>query len=116
MRVVAVIEDDTSLRNSIARLLRAHGFVSETYVSAEQFLDDFVASKANCVLIDIHLGGLSGIELCQRLTASGRRLNIILMTGVDIEANEAKAVEAGCNAYLHKPFSTRSLIEALNGH
>jgi CheY-like chemotaxis protein len=65
------------------------------------------------VLIDIHMDGLSGIELCKRLTASGRFLNVILMTGIVIEANEAKAFSAGCNAYLHKPFSTRSLIDAI---
>jgi len=114
MQVVAVIEDDTSLRTAIARLLRAHGFVSETYATAEQFLDGFAANKANCVLIDIHLGtGLSGIELCKRLTASGRSLNVILMTAIDIEQNETKAIEAGCNAYLQKPFSTHSLIGAI---
>jgi FixJ family two-component response regulator len=113
MQVVAVIEDDPSMRTSVTRVLQASGYICETYSSAEEYLDGLDTSKANSVLIDIHMDGLSGIELCKRLTASGRFLNVILMTGIDIEANEAKAFSAGCNAYLHKPFSSRSLIDAI---
>ena len=112
--IVAVIEDDPSLRTSLARLLRAKGYVCETCASAEEFLDGFTSSKANCMLVDINLGsGLSGIELCKRLRASGRALNVIMMTGVDIRHNEKNAIEAGCNAYLHKPFSPHTLINAI---
>lgn len=113
-RVVAVIEDDPSLRTSLGRLLRAHGYDCETCSSAEEFLDGFATSKANCLLIDINLGdGLSGIELCKRLRELGRSFNIVVMTGVDIQQNEKKAIEAGCNAYLHKPFSPHTLIDAI---
>ena len=113
-RVVAIIDDDRSMRTSLAHLLRAKRYVCETCASAEEFLDAFTTSKANCVLIDIHMGsGLSGIELCKRLRDSGCSLNVILMTGVDIQQNEKKAIEAGCNAYLYKPFSPHSLIDAI---
>ena len=113
-RVVVVIDDDPSMRTSLARLLRAHGFDCETYASAEEFLDGFSTSKANCVLIDINLGsGLSGIGLCKRLRKSGRSFNIVVMTGVDIQQTKKKAIEAGCDAYLHKPFSRHSLIDAI---
>jgi DNA-binding response OmpR family regulator len=68
--VVAVIEDDPSLRTSLARLLRAKGYACETCGAAEEFLDHFVSSRASCVLIDINFGsGLSGIALCKRLKA-----------------------------------------------
>ena len=113
MKVVAVIDDDPSMRTSVMRVLRASGYICETYESAEEFLEGLAASKANSALIDIHLGGLSGLDLCKQLTASGRFQNVILMTGIDIEANEAKAIDAGCSAYLQKPFSTRSLIDAI---
>jgi|BarGraNGADG00212_1021973.scaffolds.fasta_scaffold08228_3 FixJ family two-component response regulator len=113
MQIVAVIDDDIGMRTSVTRVLQASKYICETYSSAEEYLDGLAASKANSVLIDIHMDGLSGIELCTRLKASGRFLNVILMTGIDIEANEAKAFKAGCNAYLHKPFSTRSLIDAI---
>ena len=113
-RVVAVIDDDPSMRTSLARLLRAKGYACETCASAEEFLDGFTTSQANCVLVDINLGsGLSGIELCKRLKASGRSLNVIVMTGVDIQQNKKEAIEAGCNAYLHKPFSPHTLIDAI---
>jgi FixJ family two-component response regulator len=113
-RVVAVIDDDPSMRISMARLLRAKGYACETCASAEEFLDGFTTSQANCVLVDINLGdGLSGIELCKRLKASGRSLNVIVMTGVDIQQNKKEAIEAGCNAYLHKPFSSHTLIDAI---
>ena len=77
-------------------------------------MDHFAISRASCVLVDINLGdGLSGIELCKRLRASGQSLNIIVMTGVNIRQNEIKATEAGCNTYLHKPFSSHTLIDAI---
>ena len=113
-QVVAVIDDDHSMRTSLARLLRAKGYVCETCASAEEFLDGFATSKADCLLIDINLGnGLSGIDLCKRLRQLGRSLNIVMMTGVDILQNKKKAIEAGCNAYLHKPFSPHTLIDAI---
>jgi FixJ family two-component response regulator len=113
-RTVAIIDDDPSMRTSFARLLRARGYACETYASAEEFLDHFTITRASCVLVDINLGdGLSGIELCKRLKASGPSFNIIVMTGFDIRHNESKAIEAGCNAYLHKPFSSHTLIDAI---
>jgi FixJ family two-component response regulator len=111
---VAVIDDDPSLRTSLSRLLRAQGYACETWNSADEYLDGFTTSQANCVLIDINLGsGLSGIELCKYLKASGRSLNVIVMTGVDIQHNKKEAIKAGCNAYLHKPFSPHALIDAI---
>jgi FixJ family two-component response regulator len=113
-RVVAVIDDDPSMLKALARLLRAKGYACETCGSAEEFLDHFANSRACCVLVDINLGdGLSGIELCKRLKASGRSLNVIVMTGVDIQHNKKEAIKAGCNAYLHKPFSPHALIDAI---
>jgi FixJ family two-component response regulator len=113
-RAVAVIDDDPSIRKALARLLPAQGYACETWNSAEEFLDRFKTCKAACLLIDINLGsGLSGIELCKRLKASGQSLNVIVMTGVDIQKNKKKAIEAGCNAFLPKPFSSHSLIDAI---
>lgn len=113
-RVVAVIEDDPSLRKSLGRLLTARGFGCEAYGSAEEFLDHFTTTHASCVLSDINLGdGLSGIELCKRLRKSGRSLTIVLMTAFDVQQNEKRAFAAGCSAYLRKPFSSRALIDAI---
>ena len=113
-RRVAVVEDDPSMRTSVARLLRIHGIDSELYSSAEAFLAGLADSMADCVLADIHLGGLSGIELCRCLKASGRFPRVVVMTALDNKATEKEAINAGCAAYLAKPFSAASLMEAIN--
>ncbi|MFQ6162845.1 response regulator transcription factor [Sinorhizobium meliloti] len=113
-RTVAVVEDDPSMRRSVERLLKVSGFATEGHSSAEAFLSRANVSQIGCVVLDIHLGGMSGIELWHRLKASGINLSVIFITGVDDEALELEAVEAGCVAYLHKPFPADLLIGAVN--
>jgi FixJ family two-component response regulator len=111
--VVAIVDDDPSMVKGVARLLRAHGFVTEIYESAEAFLEHATLSEASCLLLDINLGGISGIELRRRLEASGSTLPVIFMTAVDSEAVEKAAIQLGCVAYLRKPFPARQLIDAI---
>jgi len=112
-KVVALVEDDPSVLTGLQRLLSARGFEAEPFASAEAFLDGAAASKAGCLVLDIHLGGMSGIELRRRLAVSGSAIPVIFMTAFDDELTQREAVEAGCIAYLHKPFSAHSLIAAL---
>jgi FixJ family two-component response regulator len=112
-RVVAIVEDDPSMLKGLERLLRAHGFVTEIYTSAEAFLERSATSEASCLILDIHLGGISGIELRRRLAAAGSRLPVIFMTAGDSEIIRREAIEAGCIAYLRKPFPSRQLIDAI---
>jgi FixJ family two-component response regulator len=112
-QIVAVVEDDISMMTGIERLLWANGFGTETYASAEAYLDGAAASKATCLVVDIHLGGISGIELRRRLAASGSRHAVIFMTAVDSENTRRDAMAAGCVAYLPKPFPANLLIDAL---
>jgi FixJ family two-component response regulator len=113
-RTVAVVEDDPSMRRSVERLLNVHGFPTEGYSSAETFLSRDAVSKIVCIVLDVHLGGMSGIELRRRLKDSGSRLPIIFITAVDDDALELEAAEAGCIAYLHKPFPATLLIAAVD--
>lgn len=113
-RTVAVVEDDPSVRRSVERLLNANGFATEGHSSAEAFLGRANASGIGCLVLDIHLGGMSGIELWHRLKASGINLSVIFITAVEDEALELEAVKAGCVAYLHKPFPAELLIRAVN--
>ena len=83
------------------------------YASAEAFLGRDAASQAVCVVLDIHLDGMSGIELRRRLNESGSRLSVIFMTAIDDDAHEKEAIQAGCIAYLHKPFPAELLIGAI---
>ena len=109
---MAVVDDDPSMLKAAETLLDAHGFATKTFVSAEEFLDCGVATQIDCLLLDIHLGGMSGIELRRQLKASGSKLPIIFMTALDDEAIPEKALKAGVTC-LHKPFPAHQLIEAI---
>ena len=110
---VAVVDDDLSIRKSIERLLNAHGFTTEVFASAEAFLSRGYLNQITCLVLDIHLGGMSGIELQRQLVAAGTKLPVIFITAIDEEDLELAALEAGCVAYLHKPFPAASLIGAI---
>jgi FixJ family two-component response regulator len=111
--LVFVVDDDASILKSVARLLRELGYASLLFPSAEAFAnhDDF--DGAVCVLLDINLGNVSGIELRHRLKAAGDPVPVIYMTGNDNPATREAAHQSGCLAYLTKPFSARSLLEPL---
>jgi FixJ family two-component response regulator len=110
-KIIAVVDDDASMLTSIQRLLNAYGFMTKAFPSAEAFLD--AVADADCLLVDIHLGGMSGIDLRHLLTASGSKLPVIFMTAFDDEATRTQAHSAGCVAFLHKPFVADLLIGAI---
>jgi FixJ family two-component response regulator len=111
--VVLVVDDDPMMLRSVARLLRQFGHTSLLFSSAEAFENHNDFDKAVCVLLDINLGDVSGIELRHRLAANGNSVPIIYMTGNDSPAVRAVAHQSGCLAYLTKPFSAKSLLEPL---
>jgi FixJ family two-component response regulator len=113
-RTVAVVEDDPSMRRSIERLLNAHGYKTEGYDSAERFLESGSACVIGCLVLDIHLGNMSGIQLRHRLSDSGSSLPVIFITAVDDDVLETQALAAGCLAYLHKPFAAKLLLSAID--
>jgi len=112
-KVVAVVDDDQSMLNAAENLLDAHGFTTMKFPSAEEFLGSGEATRADCLLVDIHLGGVSGIELRRQLKVSHPELPVIFMTALDDEAVRCQALEAGCVTFLHKPFPAHQLIEAI---
>jgi FixJ family two-component response regulator len=114
MHTIAVVEDDPSMLRGLIRLLSAHGFRVQRFTSAESFLDDIATCEAKCLVVDVHLGGISGIALRRQLAASGRDLPVIFMTGIDSDATRQDALDAGCIAYLRKPFLAKLLIDAIN--
>jgi FixJ family two-component response regulator len=112
-KVVAIVEDDPSVRKSLERLLSTHGFATESFESAEAFLGRSKTTEAACIVIDIHLTGISGIELRHHLTASRLNFSVIFITAADDEQTHEEAVGAGCIACLQKPFSAELLINAI---
>jgi len=111
--IVAVVDDDLSMLRAADDLLGAHGFATLKFSSAEEFLRSDAVTKADCLLLDIHLGGLSGLELRQNLKASHPKLPVIFMTALDDEAIRQQAVRAGCVTFLQKPFPADQLIQAI---
>jgi FixJ family two-component response regulator len=112
-RIVAIVDDDPSMLKAAEILLDAHGFETKSFASAEEFLDRGAATQVDFLLLDIHLGGMSGIELRRQLKGAGSTLPVIFMTALDGEAIRAEALEAGCVACLGKPFLARQLIDAI---
>jgi FixJ family two-component response regulator len=110
---IAVVDDDPFMLKALERLLPACGFEVLVFGSAEAFLGSNAANDVACLVLDINLGGISGIELARRLTASGYRLPIIFITAVDNAATREKASATGGAAYLAKPFPATLLISAI---
>ena len=112
-KIVAVVDDDSSMLGATRDLLEACGFTTRTFASAEEFLDHGAPSQVDCLLLDIHLGGMSGIELRRRLKISSAALPVIFMTALDDEETRAQAQKVGCVAFLRKPYSARQLVDAI---
>ena len=111
--LVAVIDDDPAVRKATATLLSAFGYATQTFSSAEAFLGVAATSEARCLIVDINLGDISGIELARQLADTNFRFPIIFMTALDDEVVFRQAQQLGCVAYLHKPFDADMLIEAI---
>jgi FixJ family two-component response regulator len=110
---VFVIDDDFSMRLSIKRLLRAHGFGVLLFESVDALFGHGDFGNAICLVIDINLGDRSGIDLRRQLTEEGVTTPVIYVTGNDNPTHRSAAVESGCVAYLTKPFTAQSLIESI---
>jgi FixJ family two-component response regulator len=112
-KLVFVVDDDVAMLKSLGRLLRQFGFESLLFASAEAFAAQRDFENAACVLLDINLGKVSGIDLRYRLKAANISVPVIYMTGNDNPAVREAALQSGCLAYLTKPFEASSLIEPL---
>ena len=99
---------------SIARLLRQFGYDSVLFPSAEAFANSSDFGSAACVLLDINLGDVSGIDLRYRLKVANASLPVIYMTGNDKPAVREVAFQSGCVAYITRPFSAEALIEPVH--
>ena len=110
---MAVVEDDPSFRRALSRSLVLRGFRSEVFASAEEFLQHPGALNADCLVLDIHLGGMSGFELRGELAKRPSSPPIIFITAFDEPATRERALEAGAAGYLQKPFDEDSLLQAI---
>jgi FixJ family two-component response regulator len=112
--LVYVIDDDPSFRTAVERRLKLAGYEVETYSSAEQLLDRFPGvEKPGCVLLDVRMPGLTGLELQTRLAELGSILPIIFVTGYSDTPTTVRAIKAGADDFLTKPTSSEQLIGAI---
>ena len=112
-RTVCIIEDDDSVRRALGRLMRSVGLDVETFGSAEEFLHGGERPAPACLILDLHLPGLSGLELQERLKAEGRTVPLVFITAYGDKEMRDRALHAGALAFLEKPFAEQMLLEAV---
>ncbi len=110
---IAVVDDDDGVRRALARLLRAAGFDSEGFESAEALLGDGRPDRFTCAVVDIRLGSMTGLDLARSLRQRAPDLGVIFITAEDTPANRDTAWEIGCAGYFGKPVEGRQLLEAV---
>lgn len=111
--MIAIIDDDVCAREATAGIVRSLGYALVTYVSAEDFLDSDRVNDTSCLITDLHLPGLSGLELHQRLRADGLAVPTIIVTGHPDETTRTQALAAGAVAFLSKPFGKKTMNDCV---
>jgi FixJ family two-component response regulator len=107
---VAVVDDEASVRTSLRRLLSAFDLNAETFASGQEFLDSLPERSPDCLVLDLQMPGLSGLEVQRRLAADGVRVPTIIITADDAPETRERCLSAGTAAYLCKPFDDRTLL------
>jgi FixJ family two-component response regulator len=110
---VYVVDDDESIRRAIGRLLRSVGYHALVFGSAEEFLDSTSGTGEGCLVLDILLPGMTGLDLQAKLAMGGAKYSVIIMTAHDKPQWQERARKAGALAYLKKPFGDQSLLDAI---
>ena len=111
--LIAVVDDDASFLRSVGRLLRSVGYAVKTFGSAQEFLASLPGSSPRCVVLDIHMPQMTGLELQDWLAAHGSCVPVILMTGYDTPQTRQRARQAGGFGFLVKPFAKQALLNAV---
>ena len=112
--LVSVVDDDESVRESLPDLLRQFGFAAEAFASAEAFLASEVVGQTSCLILDISMRGMSGLDLQRELTRGRLRIPIVFITAIGDNAIRTRVLADGAVECLFKPFSETALLDALN--
>jgi len=111
--VVFIVDDDISVRRSTRRLLLSSGLRTEAFASAEEFLDSKSAAKTACLILDLRMPGMNGLELQRRLSQNGNGVPIIFLSAHASEEDARSALRAGAVQFLRKPISKEALLSAI---
>jgi len=111
--IVFVVDDDLSVRQGLERLLHAAGWTVETFASAQEFLAHRRENVPSCLVLDVGLPGLSGLDLQKRILEANREIPIVFITGHEDVPTSVRAMKAGAVEFLVKPFSEEDLLDAI---
>ena len=112
--LISVVDDDLLMQESTTRLLRSFKLNVKALASAEEFLNSDYLAKTACLILDLRLPGMSGLELQRQLISQNRRMPIIFVTAEGDETQQTQALAAGAVAFLYKPFDEHDLLNAIN--
>lgn len=111
--LIAIVDDENSVVRAVGRLVKSAGLDVEGFSSAEEFLEAHLDRSPNCLILDMRLPGMSGLELQNRLATSDHRLPIIFVSAHDDAESRARALEGGALAFLGKPFNDEALLQTI---
>ncbi len=111
---IAVVDDDPSVRKALGRLCKSVGYSVSLYDSSESFLEANVTGETDCLILDVHLPGKSGLDLQAKLLASEHGCPIVFITAYDDEGARRKALQCGAINFLRKPLDTERLLEIID--
>ena len=111
--MIAIVDDDDAVREAMKLLLLSLGYSASTFGSAEEFLNSEQVDDTSCLITDVQMPGLSGIDLQDRLIAGGHRISIIFITAYSDEHVRMRAMKAGALAFLTKPINQHHLMDHL---
>jgi len=108
--VIYIVEDDEAVRDSLSVLFEVEGLETMAFSSAQGFLDELPVAPEGCVVTDVHMAGLNGLQLLRILKSSGRNLPVIVITGRSDKSLVAQALAAGATAVIEKPFRADEIV------
>jgi FixJ family two-component response regulator len=112
--LISIVDDDESVREALWGLVRSVGFAVSTFASAEEFVNSDQLGNADCLILDVAMPGMSGIELQRQLVADHNAVPVIFITAHEDEGIRAQALRGGAEAVLIKPFSEEALLNAIH--
>jgi FixJ family two-component response regulator len=111
MPLISIVDDDESVRDATKSLLRSSGYTAQSFGSAEEFLQSAQIQQTDCLVTDVQMPGLSGVELQDRLLSDGHDVPTIFISAFPNPRLERQVLKSGAIAYLHKPFKEEQLLE-----
>jgi FixJ family two-component response regulator len=112
--LISIVDDDDSLRNSLNNLIRSVGFGAQGFSSAEAFLNSTQLHDTACLILDVRMPGMSGLDLQRQMVADNSRIPIVFITSHGDDNARTRALEAGAVDFLYKPFREEALLKAID--